>query len=203
MQCPIGRLQTAQGNPVHRVQPVKIVHGGGGDEIDVRKRLAQDGDARWDIFRDGSVFCDEQKFLIAADGKKCVAAFCVADRKLRGVGQRKGRIKAQLLPLRCGARFQFCGLLCGGLLRLRFLLLRRAAGKQQQRGKKRQKKLFHPAGVSVADAKFRVYSISWGVLMAVVSPMTVRSVSKAATGISNVEPGSVVRTSQRSPSTII
>ena len=66
---------------------------------------------------------------------------------------------------------------------------------QQQRGKKRQKKLFHPAGVSVADAKFRVYSISCGVLMAVVSPMTVRSVSKASTGISNVEPGSVDNTS--------
>ena len=66
---------------------------------------------------------------------------------------------------------------------------------QQQRGKKRQKKLFHSAGLSVADPKFRVYSISCGVLMAVVSPMTVRSVSKAATGISNVEPGSVVRTS--------
>ena len=56
-------------------------------------------------------------------------------------------------------------------------------------------RLHSPAACRLADEKFRVYSISWGVLMAVVSPMTVRLVSKASTGISNVEPGSVDNTS--------
>ena len=75
----------------------------------------------------------------------------------------------------------------------------RAAGAEGQDHQRRQQpgeKTPHwAASTAVADLKVRVYSISWGVLMAVVSPMTVSGVSSARTGISKVEPPSVVRTS--------
>ena len=66
---------------------------------------------------------------------------------------------------------------------------------QQQRQYRGGQPFHWAASTAVAESKVRVYSISWGVLMAVVSPITVSGVSSARTGISKVEPPSVVRTS--------
>ena len=130
------------------------------------QRLLQDGHVLRHACRDRRTLGHEQKRLILADGDARIV--------LRG----------------CGCGLLRCGLLGRGLLR------GGAAAQQQKRQQQRKDPRLHsPAACRLADEKFRVYSISWGVLMAVVSPMTVRSVSKASTGISNVEPGSVDNTS--------
>ena len=54
-----------------------------------------------------------------------------------------------------------------------------------------------------SKVKVRVYSISWGLLMATVSAVTVSGVPSAATGISKVELPSVLVGRYFSPSTIM
>ena len=159
------------------------------------QRLLQDGHVLRHARRDRRALGHEQKRLILADGDARIVLARIADRELLGVGEGQRAVKRQAVPRGCGCGLLECGLLGCGLLR-RGLLRGGAAAQQQKRQQQRKDPRLHsPAACRLADEKFRVYSISWGVLMAVVSPMTVRSVSKASTGISNVEPGSVDNTS--------
>ena len=154
------------------------------------QRLLQDGHVLRHARRDRRTLGHEQKRLILADGDARIVLARVGNRELLGVGEGQRAVKRQAVPRGCGRGLLRCGLLGRGLLR------GGAAAQQQKRQQQRNDPRLHsPTACRLADEKFRVYSISWGVLMAVVSPMTVRSVSKASTGISNVEPGSVDNTS--------
>ena len=188
---PIVRLLAAEGNAVDRVKLGEVVHCRSRHKVDAAERLLQNRHVRRYAGGDGRALGHEQERLIVADRKTLVSIPRVGDGKLRGIAQRECLVEGQIVPRDGSGRL--------GLRRLlrRRLLLGRGAGaeRQQQRGKERQNPPFHSAALSDAEAKFSVYSISCGVLIAVVSPTTVRSVSKAATGISNVEPGSVERTS--------
>ena len=154
------------------------------------ERLLQDRRIIRDAGRDIRALSDEQEGLIIADRDAGIVLPGIADGKLVGVLQRHRPVKGQRIPAdrlrRCSRRF-----VC--LRRLR----RGCTGSQHQQERRQQNQipLFHSAAASVAESKVSVYSISCGVLMAVVSPMTVSAVSNAATGISNVEPFSVDRTS--------
>ena len=191
VDIPIRLLLAAEGDGVNGIQLPEIVHRSGRDQINVRKGPGQDGHIRGDAVRHGRVPGDDEECLIVADREARIVLARVGNRKLRGVLKRERPVKRQVVPRNRACRLALRRFRRGGLL------LRRGAGRegQQQRGEERYKELLHSAAVSVAESKFSVYSISCGVLIAVVSPMTVSSVSKAATGISNVEPGSVVRTS--------
>ena len=153
------------------------------------QRLLQDGHVLRHACRDRRTLGHEQKRLILADGDARIVLARVGNRELLGVGEGQRAVKRQAVPRGCGCGLLRCGLLGRGLLRA----AQHSSKKRQQQRK--DPRLHSPAACRLADEKFRVYSISWGVLMAVVSPMTVRSVSKASTGISNVEPGSVDNTS--------
>ena len=154
------------------------------------QRLLQDGHVLRHARRDRRTLGHEQKRLILADGDARIVLARVGNRELLGVGEGQRTVKRQAVPRDYGRGLLRCGLLGRGLLR------GGAAAQHQKRQQQRKDPRLHSsAACRLADEKFRVYSISWGVLMAVVSPMTVRSVSKASTGISNVEPGSVDNTS--------
>ena len=95
---PVALLEAAEGNAPDCVQMVKIVHRGGRNEIDVRKRPVQNRDACRHAFRDLGVFRYQQKFLIGSDGDAGIVVSRVADGKLRGVGERKLPVKRQAVP---------------------------------------------------------------------------------------------------------
>ena len=95
---PVALLEAAEGNAPDCAQMVKVVHRGGCDEIDVRKRPVQNGDAFRNMLRGLGVFRYQQKFLIGSDGDAGIVVSRVADGKLRGVGERKLPVKRQAVP---------------------------------------------------------------------------------------------------------
>ena len=188
LNVPVRLLFAAEGDATDGIQLVKVVHGGSGYQIDLIQRLLQNGDAGGDALRYRRALRYQQVHPVVADGNALVAFSGVLHGELLGVAQGHGAVKDQLVP-RHGGGLPVC--FGGGVSR--------AAGAEGQDCQRRQqsgeKTLHWAASTAVEESKVRVYSISWGVLMAVVSPITVSGVSSARTGISKVEPPSVVRTS--------
>ena len=188
LDIPVRLLFTAEGDTVDGVQLVKVVHGSGGYQIDLVQRLVQNSDAGGCSVRHRRALRYQQVHPVVVDGDALVALSGILYGKLLGIAQGHGAVKDQLVP-RHGGGLPVC--LGGGVSR--------AAGAEGQDHQRRQQpgeKTPHwAASTAVVESKVRVYSISWGVLMAVVSPITVSGVSSARTGISKVEPPSVVRTS--------
>ena len=188
LDIPVRLLFTAEGDAVDGVQLVKVVHGSGGYQINLVQRLLQNGDTGRYPVRHSCTLRHQQVYPVVVDGDALVAVPGVLHGELLRVAQGHGTVEDQLVP-RHGGGLSVC--FAGGVSR--------AAGAEGQDHQRRQQpgeKTPHwAASTAVADLKVRVYSISWGVLMAVVSPMTVSGVSSARTGISKVEPPSVVRTS--------
>ena len=188
LNVPVRLLFAAEGDATDGIQLVKVVHGGSGYQIDLIQRLLQNGDAGGDTIRYRRALRYQQVHPVVADGNALVAFSGILYGKLLGIAQGHGTVKDQLIP-RHGGGLPVC--FGGGVSR--------AAGAEGQDCQRRQqsgeKTLHWAASTAVEESKVRVYSISWGVLMAVVSPITVSGVSSAQTGISKVEPPSVVRTS--------
>ena len=188
LDIPVRLLFTAEGDAVDGVQLVEVVHGSGGYQIDLVQRLVQNSDAGGCSVRHRRALRYQQVHPVVVDGDALVALSGILYGKLLGIAQGHGAVKDQLVP-RHGGGLPVC--LGGGVSR--------AAGTEGQDRQRRQQsgeKAPHwAASTAVEESKVRVYSISWGVLMAVVSPITVNGVSSARTGISKVEPPSVVRTS--------
>ena len=189
LDIPVRLLFTAEGDTVDGVQLVEVVHGSGGYQIDLVQRLVQNSDAGGCSVRHRRALRYQQVHPVVVDGDALVALSGILYGKLLGIAQGHGTVKDQLIP-RYGGSLSIC--FGRGVCR--------AAGTegqhQQQQRQYRGGQPFHwAASTAVVESKVRVYSISWGVLMAVVSPITVSGVSSARTGISKVEPPSVVRTS--------
>ena len=188
LDVPVRLLFAAEGDAIDGIQLVKVVHSGSGYQIDLIQRLLQNGDTGGHALRYRRALRYQQVHPVVADGDTLVAFTGVLHGELLGVAQGHGAVKDQLVP-RHGGGLPVC--FGGGVSR--------AAGTEGQDRQRRQQsgeKAPHwAASTAVEESKVRVYSISWGVLMAVVSPITVSGVSSARTGISKVEPPSVVRTS--------
>ena len=188
MDVPVRLLFAAEGDAPDGIQLVEVVHGGGRHQIDLIQRLLQNGDLLRHALRYRRALRHQQVHPVVVDGDTLVALTGVLHGELLGVAQGHGAVEVQLVP-RHGGGLSVC--LGGGVSR--------AAGTEGQDCQRRQQsgeKTPHwAASTAVEESKVRVYSISWGVLMAVVSPITVSGVSSARTGISKVEPPSVVRTS--------
>ena len=188
MDIPVRLLFAAEGDAPDGVQLVEVVHGGGRHQIDLVQRLVQNGDAGGYALRYRRALRYQQVHPVVVDGNALVALSGILYGKLLGIAQGHGTVKDQLIP-----RY-------GDSLSIGFGrgVCRAAAteGQHQQQRQYRGGQPFHwAASTTVVESKVRVYSISWGVLIAVVSPITVSGVSSARTGISKVEPPSVVRTS--------
>ena len=188
LDIPVRLLFTAEGDAVDGVQLVEVVHGSGGYQIDLIQRLVQNSDAGGYPVRHSCTLRHQQVYPVVVDGDALVAVPGVLHGELLRVAQGHGTVEDQLVPRHGGGLF---ACFAGGVSR--------AAGAEGQDHQRRQQpgeKTPHwAASTAVEESKVRVYSISWGVLMAVVSPITVSGVSSARTGISKVEPPSVVRTS--------
>ena len=188
LDIPVRLLFTAEGDAVDSVQLVEVVHGSGGYQINLVQRLLQNGDTGRYPVRHSCTLRHQQVYPVVVDGDALVAVPGVLHGELLRVAQGHGTVEDQLVPRHGGGLF---ACFAGGV--------GRAAGAEGQDHQRRQQpgeKTPHwAASTAVEESKVRVYSISWGVLMAVVSPITVSGVSSARTGISKVEPPSVVRTS--------
>ena len=188
LDIPVRLLFTAEGDAVDGVQLVEVVHGGGCHQIDLVQRLLQNGDAGGDPLGYRCALRHQQVHPVIVDGDAFVALSGVLHSELLRVAQGHGTVKDQLVP-RYGGGLSVC--FDGSVSRAAG-----AEGQDRQRRQQPGEKTPHwAASTAVEESKVRVYSISWGVLMAVVSPITVSGVSSARTGISKVEPPSVVRTS--------
>ena len=189
MNVPVRLLFAAEGDTPDGVQLVEVVHGGGRHQIDLIQRLLQNGDAGGDALRHRRALRYQQVHPVVVDGDALVALSGILYGKLLGIAQGHGTVKDQLIP-RYGSSLSIC--FGRGVCRAAAT----EGQHQQQQRQYRGGQPFHwAASTAVVESKVRVYSISWGVLMAVVSPITVSGVSSARTGISKVEPPSVVRTS--------
>ena len=188
MDIPVRLLFAAEGDAPDGVQLVEVVHGGGGYQIDLVQRLVQNSDAGGYSVRHRRALRYQQVHPVVVDGDALVALSGILYGKLLGIAQGHGTVKDQLIP-RYGGSLSIC--FGRGVCRAAA-----TEGQHQQQRQYRGGQPFHwAASTAVVESKVRVYSISWGVLMAVVSPITVSGVSSARTGISKVEPPSVVRTS--------
>ena len=169
--------------PLKRTQPTepgKTVHRRAGDQIDLVERLLQYGHSLRHAARHICALRHEQEFLILPDGDELIILSRIRNGKLLSVSKRHRFFKRKLPPRKGG-------------LPAALAVLRRSAGAERQRGqcgKQRAQKAFHPFTSALEASNVSVYSISCGVLMAVVSPMTASGVSSAETGTSNVEPSS-------------
>ena len=188
LDIPVRLLFAAEGDAPDGVQLVEVVHGGGGYQIDLVQRLVQNGDAGGYALRYRRALRYQQVHPVVVDGNALVALSGILYGKLLGIAQGHGTVKDQLIP-RYGDSLSIC--FGRGVCRAAA-----TEGQHQQQRQYRGGQPFHwAASTTVVESKVRVYSISWGVLIAVVSPITVSGVSSARTGISKVEPPSMVRTS--------
>ena len=144
-------------NAVQCTDAVKQIHGGAGCHIEIVQRLLKNGDAvihtGWRRF----ALRYQQVLVFAGDGDEGILAVVVHG-KFLGVFQRHVSRGGTVCPGAAG----------GGLRRSR------SAGKEQHTGQQQTacSDPAHHCFSSVAESKYRVYSISWGVLMAVVSAET-------------------------------
>ena len=191
------RLLAAEDDAVQSVQLDKMVHGPGGHQINLVQRLLQNRHRIRYFFRHRHILPHHQVGLVLADGQQLIALLAVGHRKTCGIAQWHNLLKQELLIARC----------LRGRLRLRLgrghILRPTAGGQQQGQAEDKQNQPFFHFATTVAESKVMAYSISWGVLIAVVSAATSIFRSSASTGISNREPPSVVRGRYFSPLTIM
>ena len=189
------------------------IHEGAGHEVEVFQRLAKLHHPLGQGGKRGRTLGPDEEFSpVLRDGEQDGAIGVDVRRELLGVIQRVGVVQREgidrsrgllcLAAARQGQRGSGDGL--QELMSCQFHdYCQRARPLRRLRASSPKGRAFGKTRKYQFKVKVRVYSISWGVLMATVSAVTASGVLRAATGISNVELPSVLVGRYFSPSTII
>ena len=191
-QIPAALFGAGKPDGVQPVQCPKQVHGRGGGQINVLDGLLQNRDLFGHPGR-GLRPLRYQKILpVLRNGDQLKAVPIVLNRKLFGIFQFSCTLRSQFRPV-------FFPSVPGAACQ---------KAKQQHHTQGQRPAALHGGShgstfCSAEESKVRVYSISWGVLMATVSARTFRGKSKPFTGITKVELPSAFSSSNFSPSTFM